>query len=95
MAQSGDHEAQDILFIHPLWVALHQVCAKLSRKEPDANGVLKTIVRSVGEDKMAGATLLQGTEPLELLRIDDGNGRRWKLDVTVDAVTEDRRIYIF
>ena len=50
-------------------------------------------MRGRGEDKMACSKLLEKTKPLELRSINNSNGNRWELDVTMNAENKNKTIY--
>ena len=83
MAQSRNHETENIFFVNPLRVFLHQKSAKLLCQMSNTDGVLKTVVSCIGKDPVNISQLLQVPEPLELLCINYAYADRGQFDVTV------------
>lgn len=85
MTKPSYGKTKNILFVDPLRVFFHQTGPKLSRQETHPNGVLEPVVRRIGVDQVAIATLLQVTETLELLGVNNEDASRRQLDVTMDT----------
>jgi hypothetical protein len=58
----------------------------------DAQGMFKTGMGGRWEDEVARSSLLEITQPLELLGINNGNGNSRKLDITMNTGIYDKII---